>query len=140
MFTSDNNKRFNMLAKMKDADAATRAKTVAAVALNTLISAAVTTGTGVALSAAGRAITGAQKDPKEAERDKRNFALNALSGLLSTAYFGDDALDLVRATAGGQDVAIVQPDRPRGQRHAQVSRRAGAKHLQLRRQRGQLAG
>ncbi len=112
MFTSDNNAKYNMLARARYADNSTRLKTLLAVAGNAALSTAVTVGSGYGLTKLGRAI-GGNGTPDDEEKLKHDLGWGVLRDLGQTVYGGDKLVDFIKARmadkpqpgGGGTDLA-----------------------------------
>lgn len=99
-FTSDSNKSYNMLAKLKNADNTTRAKVVAAIMLNALASAAVTAGFGAAARAIGHAYAGGEPPEDEKKKAAKRALADVIRNLAGTVYFGSDLADVLMEWLG----------------------------------------
>lgn len=107
MFKSDSAKKYSMLAMMKDADPATRAKTLAAIALNAVASAAAMYGLKQGATSIGQAIGGAEKDPKEQQKMRDAAMWGAVKDVVGIVPLGASIVESIRLwnTHGHADVA-----------------------------------
>lgn len=110
LFTSDNNKSYNMLARIKGADAQTRTKILLAVGLNAVLNAAIGYGLKRGATELGRAISGAQRDPEQSEKDRGNADYDLAKNLLSPIYGAGLLTEFVRGSISGGGAQPSQTD------------------------------
>lgn len=103
LFSSDNNKNFNMLQRAAHMPAKDAARTVTSIALNTLWSSLVNTARYAGIPLAARALLGGPSDEDMGKQKQdtaaQSMAWNIAKNLAGTVYGGDNAVRIVESMA-----------------------------------------
>lgn len=97
LFTSDNNKSYNMLARLKGMSARQRATTLLGVGVNAAVNAGVGFGIDKGVTGIGRAIGGAEEDPEHEKRRQEALIWDFARNIFGIAYGGGRATNIVRS-------------------------------------------